>query len=367
VENVIYFIPFTSACTLITLSYIALKLKNRLFMERFEHISAPILTGMACILLMLEPFSSANTATSLSFAPIVMAGLRYGWVVSLLSALLPSVYIYQMGLADGWMQIAQNLVIPAIVSALFHRKENDSGYAMIPFLDGIKVCVLLTVIRLVINGSVQQQPAFHFLTDHFVILIVSSLAMLVLITMYNDENRSWILQRRLEMQANQDGLTGLPNLRSFMNTARDTVLLRPISIMMIDIDNFKKYNDTFGHVQGDRRLKEIGQILRFTIDEHDYVARYGGEEFIIMSQMTDYTLLAQYAKKLCQAVQAHHSNDLEEERTTISIGISVAASPHIEMQRMISEADEALYASKDGGKNRYTFFNGIIEISAKKA
>jgi diguanylate cyclase len=178
--------------------------------------------------------------------------------------------------------------------------------------------------------------------------------------MYNDENRTWMLQRRLELQANQDGLTGLPNLRSFMNIARNTVLLRPISIMMIDIDNFKKYNDTFGHLQGDKLLREVGQILRSSVYEHDYVARYGGEEFIIMSQLTDYEQLSDYAYRLCHAVEAHQSNSQEEARTTISIGISISESQQDELLRMISEADEALYISKGNGKNRYTFYTDIL-------
>ncbi|TDF98627.1 GGDEF domain-containing protein [Paenibacillus piri] len=354
-----YHIPFANACTLIALSYIALKLKNRLFMERYEALGAPLLTGLACILMMLQPIPDHTLTTDLSFAPIVMAGLRFGWQISLLSAIIPSLYVYSIEEPFGWMRIAYDFVIPAIISSMFHRKETDSGFAVIPYIDGIKICSILAIVRVAISGAMQRDVSFYFFSAHVMILFLSVAAVIVLIIMYNDENRNWMLQRRLELQANQDGLTGLPNLRSFMNTAGNTIQLRPVSIMMIDIDNFKKYNDTFGHLQGDRLLCEVGQILRGAIYEHDYVARYGGEEFIVLSQVTDYDELSHYGQKLCRAVEAHQSASRETESTTVSIGISVSAASQDELLRLISEADEALYASKNNGKNRFTFFNDI--------
>ncbi|NOU95802.1 diguanylate cyclase [Paenibacillus sp. LMG 31456] len=356
-----YLIPFANACVLIALSYIALKLKNRLFMERYESVSAPLLTGLACVIMMLQPNPNYALATDLSFAPIIMAGLRFGWLISLLSAIIPSLYIYAIQETYGWMRIAQDFIIPAIISSMFHRKENESGYAIIPFWDGIKICTLLAIVHIAISGFIQPNVLSpSFFGTHLIILMLSALAVVILIVMYNDENRTWMLQRRLELQANQDGLTGLPNLRSFMNIASNTVRFRPVTIMMVDIDNFKKYNDTFGHLQGDLLLQEIGQTLRTTIYEHDYVARYGGEEFIIMSQITDYSELEHYAGKLCHAVKAYQSTGLEETTTTISIGISISGSKHDELLHIISEADEALYFSKGNGKNRHTFFSDIL-------
>lgn len=362
-----YYISFTHACTLIALSYVALKLKNRLFMERYETFSASLLTGFACIIMMLQPFPGDSLLTDLRFAPIVMAGLRFGPVVSLLSAILPSAYILHIGEANGFVRIAQELVLPAIVSSLFYRKENESGYAMIPFIDGIKICVLLAVVRFVIHGYILSDFSFMAILSHAIMLILSVLAVLVLIVMYNDDNRSWILRRRLELQANQDGLTGLPNLRSFMAIARSTIRQRPISIMMVDIDNFKSFNDTYGHLQGDLLLREIGQLLRSTIHEADYVARYGGEEFIIMSHMTDSKELEQYARKLCITVSGHHCDAADSAAITVSIGISVSGSSRDELLRIISEADEALYVSKHQGKNRSSFYTANSMLTANNA
>jgi diguanylate cyclase len=360
-------IAFTNACLLIALSYVALKLKNNLFMERHELWSAPLLTGVACIIMMMQPHSGDAFAAVLHGVPIIMAGLRFGWIVAIFSTLLPALYIYQFTDANVPLSIIQDLVAPACVSALFHRKESASGYVSIPFSDGLKLCFLLGMARILYNGFRLQGVTFDFYINELLLLVLFTLVIMVLIAMYNDDNRSLNLQRRLELQANQDGLTGLPNLRSFMAIAQNTVKVRPLSIMMIDIDNFKRFNDTYGHMQGDRLLCEVGQILRSTINEHDYAARYGGEEFIVLSHITDDAVLSNYAHKLCMAVESHQSNCLENTNITISIGISISLNPQIDLLRIISEADEALYSSKNNGKNRFTLYSSIPVVTTKNA
>jgi diguanylate cyclase len=359
-------ITFTNACILIAISYVALRLKNRLFMERFELWSAPVLTGLACLIMMLQPSSDDMFTAILCCAPIIMAGLRFGWIVSLLSTLLPVLYLYGFVQPVNYMGIVQDLLISAIAASLFHRKESASGFSRIPLKDGLKACTVIGLIRMVSNGFIEGHTSNYFFYNHLLVLLLLMLIILILIAMYNEDNRTWILQRQLELQANQDGLTGLPNLRSFMNIARNTVKLRPLTIMMVDIDNFKRYNDTFGHLQGDRLLREVGQILRYTVNEHDYVARYGGEEFIILSHLTDVDLLSDYAETLCKAVASHQSNSLEEASTTISIGVSVSHNEHSDLLRIISEADEALYDSKRNGKNRHTFHHQSIPVTIAK-
>jgi diguanylate cyclase len=360
-------IAFTNACILIALSYAALKLKNRLFMERYELWSAPLLTGLACIIMMIQPNSDDAFPAVLHFVPIIMAGLRFGWAVSILSTLLPALYIVGFTELYSPLRIVQDLLAPAVVSSLFYRKESASGYAAIPFKDGLKVCSLLGLSRILISGYIEQEATLYFYFNQLLVLMLFTLVIMVLIAMYNDDNRAWILQRRLEMQANQDGLTGLPNLRSFMNIAQNTVKLRPLSIMMIDIDNFKRFNDTFGHLQGDHLLREVGQLLRSSIYEHDYAARYGGEEFIVLSHITDETQLAAYAQNLCKTVASHQSNSLEGSSITISIGVSVTFNQQVDLLRIISEADDALYSSKNSGKNRFTLHTSIPVITTKNA
>ncbi|MCU6790584.1 GGDEF domain-containing protein [Paenibacillus sp. WQ 127069] len=362
-------IAFTDACVLIALSYAALKLKHRLFMERYELWSAPLLTGLACIIIMLQPHFGDPFAAVLYCIPIIMAGLRFGWMIALLSTLPPAIFLLMSEPFEesSFLRILQELLAPAFVSSWFHKKESASAYAEIPFMDGLKICGILGLTRFLFGGYLYTNTHIVDYFSQLLPLLLFALVIIVLIAMYNDDNRTWVLQHRLEIQANQDRLTGLPNLRSFMNIAQNTARRRPLSIMMIDIDNFKRFNDTYGHLQGDLLLCEVGQLLSSIIHEHDYAARYGGEEFIVLSHITDNAQLSAYAHKLCHAVSTHQSHSQEGIGVTISIGVSVSFNPQADLLRIISEADEALYASKHDGKNRFTLHPSIMGITTKNA
>jgi diguanylate cyclase len=137
--------------------------------------------------------------------------------------------------------------------------------------------------------------------------------------------------------------------------------------LMIDLDNFKQYNDQFGHLEGDQLLREISSVLRHHIHEQDYLARYGGEEFILLSSEIDPLRLSKYAEQLCSIVADtfHQKNLTDSAPITISIGISTAEEPQAELKRIISEADHALYESKHRGKNRSTLFKRVQLINEK--
>ncbi|CAG7649412.1 diguanylate cyclase [Paenibacillus allorhizosphaerae] len=362
-----YYIPLTNACTLIALSYMALKLRNLPFFERFEALMAPVLTGMASIILMLLPFPDDSLLSDLRYAPLIMAGLRFGWTSALPSTLLPAVFMTCLQPPDLLLHIGEDLLLPAVISSLFHRKEYDTGYSVIRFTDGWSICAILAVCRLIVHGQFFYVPGFYFWGAHLFMLFLSGVAITVLIYMYNEDNRIWMVQRKLELEAKQDGLTRLPNLRGFLDIAGRTMKGRLIAILMIDIDNFKRYNDSFGHLHGDQLLRDTGQILRSVIHEQDYVARYGGEEFIVLSHLADEAVLARYADHLCRTIEAYEFYGDDIIQTTISVGISVSQTPQDELQKLIDEADRALYHSKLSGKNRYTFYSPHMSERQKNA
>ncbi|WP_054974077.1 GGDEF domain-containing protein [Paenibacillus sp. A3] len=350
------FTALTHACTLIALSYMALKIRNLLVIERLQALAVPVLTGAASIVMMLLPLPGDSLFSDLKFAPIVMAGLRFGWVSSLLSTLLPAGYMLLEHKPNWAIEAVQGLLLPAIISSLFHRKEYDSGFFFIRMTDGWSVCAILTVVRLVSHVRLETAQTSLFWLSQLLMLVFSGLAIMALIYMFNDENKIWMMQRKLELEAKQDNLTRLPNLRGFMDIAKRTIRSRRIAIMMIDIDNFKRYNDTFGHLHGDQLLREAGQLLKTAVHEQDYIARYGGEEFIILSHTTDETQLSHYADWLRHNIEEHRFYGDSVAGTTISIGISISRMPGDELRRLIAEADEALYVSKQSGKNRYSFY-----------
>jgi diguanylate cyclase len=360
-----YLVAITTACTLVTLNYIALKIRTRV--EAYESIAVPIMTGIASIVMLLLPLPG-GFMLDFAFAPIVMAGLRYGLLVSLLSTIAPAVYIILFHPDNIMLCLAQGLFIPAVVSALFHRSDYRSGYPILSMRDGLLISAILTAVRLGLGYAVSPPESIpDWLWTNAAMLVTGAGALTVLIAMFNDDSHTWLVQRQLEMQANQDGLTRLPNLRSFLEIAQSTLLKQPIAILMIDIDNFKQFNDRNGHLMGDQLLREIGQLLRNLIRDQDYVARYGGEEFIVMCLTTDIRQLRQIANRLCSTVATHHfEGDIQPDTAaiSISIGISTCERTDDHLQQVIAEADEALYESKRTGKNKYTFFDKDNRLTA---
>jgi diguanylate cyclase len=360
-----YLIPLTSACTLITLNYIAMKIRSKMLIESYEQFAAPIFTGLACIMMMLQPLPPQLGLVDLRSMPIFMAGLRYGFPIAMTSTIVPTLYSIGMGDTEWFMQSTLHLLIPAIVSSFFHKTEYRSGYTAIRIHYGLFICLIVFILQQLYHYFTEPVLNRNPITDPLYILLLAGATITLLIVMVNDENKTWMLQRQSELQANQDGLTGLPNMRSFLSIANNSIKRRKVSLFMIDIDNFKRFNDHFGHLEGDHLLRKIGSLLRNQIREEDYVARYGGEEFILMSTETDVQRLSQYAQHLCTSVA---NDSIQENGTqelppiTISVGISIALYPMDDLNRLIKEADEALYTSKFTGKNRYTFYKHEVAM-----
>src|SRR5690348_11862087 len=110
-----YLIPLTSACTLVTLNYLAIKAHSKMLIDSHEHLLAPVLTGLASIIMMLVPLPDSFGLIDLRSLPIFMAGLRYGLPVALLSTLLPAVLGIYTHESQSWFMIAQDLVAPALI------------------------------------------------------------------------------------------------------------------------------------------------------------------------------------------------------------------------------------------------------------
>lgn len=166
----------------------------------------------------------------------------------------------------------------------------------------------------------------------------------------------------LAILANQDGLTGLSNRRYFDETFEREFLRAqrenaPISLIMLDVDYFKKYNDIYGHLAGDACLRKVAQVLREVLCRPgDQVARYGGEEIAAILPGTDLQGAMPVAERICKAVEGLDLVHLGSPygRVTVSIGASammpwtVVDSP----TRLIQEADRVLYQAKEAGRNR---------------
>jgi diguanylate cyclase (GGDEF)-like protein len=161
---------------------------------------------------------------------------------------------------------------------------------------------------------------------------------------------------RLAELATCDGLTGLKNHRYFRTTleAATSFALRqglPLSLIMLDVDNFKSYNDTYGHPAGDEVLSSLGRLLRQGVREHDLVARYGGEEFVVLLPATDVAGSRVISARIHLLIA---SADWPLRAITASLGIATTR-PGVDTPNLLVDlADRALYESKARGRDTVT-------------
>ncbi|CAN5693710.1 hypothetical protein BH10ACI4_BH10ACI4_20200 [soil metagenome] len=159
---------------------------------------------------------------------------------------------------------------------------------------------------------------------------------------------------RLEQLATIDGLTGLKNRRAFeerlqveFSTAKRRD--RDLSVMMIDIDDFKLRNDTWGHAAGDAVLRQLGAILSHTVRLPDIAARYGGEEFIVLLPETSAENVMVFARRLKANIA---DESWEHTPVTVSFGVATLDAKMSTAEQLVQVADRGLYAAKRAGKNQ---------------
>ena len=167
------------------------------------------------------------------------------------------------------------------------------------------------------------------------------------------------MQEKLQLQAITDELTGIYNRRHFMFRAEEEVQrIRRYggvcSLLMLDLDSFKRIKDLFGHPVGDTVLQSVTEICQQTLRVNDVFGRIGGEEFAILLMESDAELALQVAQRLRKSVEEAELFAKMDQAITlsVSIGITQYNSPEDTLLQMLSRADKALYAAKNAGRNR---------------
>lgn len=167
----------------------------------------------------------------------------------------------------------------------------------------------------------------------------------------------------LDEIAHNDALTGIPNRRQFDDRISKLITLAPLAhtpptIILIDVDYFKKYNDRYGHLMGDKCLIDLSQALTHTVRNAtgDLVARYGGEEFVVVLSDVSLALAQDIASRIQYQITdlaIPHAGSLISDRVTVSQGIA-QWQPGESVANLLNRADKALYRSKEAGRNRFT-------------
>ncbi|MEF3697848.1 GGDEF domain-containing response regulator [Desulfolutivibrio sp.] len=170
------------------------------------------------------------------------------------------------------------------------------------------------------------------------------------------------LTERLEQLSNQDGLTSVSNRRRFeevydkewLRARRDNM---PLALLMIDIDFFKAFNDTYGHLRGDCCLKAVAEAICTVLKRPgDFVARFGGEEFVVILPATDETgalAIAEEIRENVRSLDIEHASSTAADHITVSIG-AASVTPRVDQggKALLLASDGALYQAKTNGRNR---------------
>ncbi len=204
----------------------------------------------------------------------------------------------------------------------------------------IACCLLYAAIETLVNGY----PSEGF-RDHFKTVVLTSAPFFALALWLF--GHMYVLQVELAELATKDMLTGLPNRRAFMEKAGRASKDPGGVLMMVDVDHFKRINDTYGHATGDMVLQTLADHMVTVIRAQDTVARIGGEEFAIYLKDAPVGVVQEIGTRLSQGVMVPTADG--EERVTVSVGASVADGVRA-IDRLLSEADEALYAAKSQGR-----------------
>lgn len=223
----------------------------------------------------------------------------------------------------------------------------------------------------VLNISHRQANVFSEWDERFLYVFCNMLGQLITSNRLLRKMEHEIEQRTLELQVALeraeslsilDGLTGVHNRRYFISNFNMLIeqcarYRHKLALLMIDIDNFKQINDRYGHLEGDRILKAIANILKYCARSADIIARFGGEEFIVALQDTECEGAKQVAERIQEQIQLLSCGQDDRKRgITASIGLSCYTQssdmPIKTPEQWIQEADDALYRAKRSGKNR---------------
>ncbi len=176
--------------------------------------------------------------------------------------------------------------------------------------------------------------------------------------------------KRLEEQATTDGMTGLLNKRTLISEAEQRIKVaarfkKPLSLLVCDIDHFKKVNDTYGHDVGDVVIKGLGEVLRRIKRDTDAVGRFGGEEFVIVCEQTDEEGAQNLADRIRRELEATtFQTELGPLQVTCSVGVAPFPLAGQDWTSLFKATDEALYVSKREGRNRVTVWRPNLRTSA---
>ncbi|WP_254844379.1 diguanylate cyclase [Virgibacillus halodenitrificans] len=355
----LFFYFLENMALIIALMFLGLKAKEVL-LQKFEKLFSsfwvyPLFVTILTLIVMYNPLEYEGMKIDLRAVPLFFVAYAGGWRLGILSGIIPLIFRVYLGGPTVLIGIIQTIIMPICFGAFFKHKQKDTHH---PILNLSKMMFYFIIFEII------QSVWMYWSTEATALITVSVFVFACIAAwsmglIFNDVHRSLNMINQLEMLSYQDAMTLLPNIRYFKEKLLKMAEQKdPFAIAMIDVDYFKKYNDTNGHPKGDVVLRTIGKILSDSCVAGDFVARYGGEEFIMCFQKNSLYQVSDITERLRKSVEAYIFEGEETQPggfLTISIGVSFSK-PEKSMEAIIEEADKALYQSKRNGRNRVTIY-----------
>jgi len=284
---------------------------------------------------------------------ILLAALYGGGFAAIIAGITISIFrLSYFGVSTPAIIASINMFNVAIACALLSKLKHKQLKKWI-YMSFIACLIITSSFLLIIKDSV---TLYHTLVCFW---IASSTIGILAYYISNYMNTSIKLLDKLEQESTIDFLTGLNNVRQFDNTLNQSFLNvknknERLSILIIDIDFFKKVNDTYGHLAGDSVLQQLGMVLSTFSRSFDIVSRIGGEEFSVILPDCPSEQAIEVAERLRVAVETYKFIISDEIKINISISIGAATYPdNVEdLEELIKQADTALYSAKRTGRNK---------------
>ena len=254
------------------------------------------------------------------------------------------------GISGQVIRDRQKIYIPDTRSEPFYlyykgKKDEEGSFLSLPLICQEKLIGVLNVTR----------PQTYAFSDEEIELLEATASQMAIALM---NAKLYEIMKEISIL---DELTQIYNRRYFQQMLPQEIIRakrfrKPVSLLMLDIDHFKKYNDTHGHVAGDILLREFAQLIPHHLREVDFWARFGGEEFSIILPNTSKAGSRNVAEKIIDVVSKHnfpHCKTQPSRKLTVSIGIASYPTDTKDFEALINYADTALYEAKRNGRNRY--------------
>ena len=260
----------------------------------------------------------------------------------------------------------------SIITGVFLCKDRNAVFFFIAQTT-FPVIFLDTPLRMaglsLVSAIVFDILAYFFKTpDRYMIDIMNSViflitGMLLSIFTANIKLNDFIFQKAIKTERDTDGLTGLLNKSSMMREIRKSMTNDPKNgiLVMLDVDDFKRINDSYGHVVGDFVISGIARCLNSSFRNSDIIGRFGGDEFVIFMPFTHDVVIAQSRVKkvlslMAETIELPNEND----KVTGSFGIAVCSEFGDTYDDLFRKSDYALYRAKSGGKNQFSVYESMI-------